>query len=232
MSEVIEQVESKTLFAKMARIMSKVERLKKTGHNNFFNYDFATESDVADTMRPLLAEENIIILPDMTSVEQVTYQSDKGKTTWRTRCTFVFTLACGDTGATRSCSWSAEADDLGDKGINKCATAALKFFLLKTFVMSTGDELDESDNDHHLGEQKKQGQQRQQQKPAKKPISDHWAHNGGGVRQANMMKQLNLKWDDHKAHIQPGKVLEKMSDFDGEEWQFEARLKEIAGVEG
>lgn len=144
---------SAALFAKMARIMGKVKRLKKTGHNNFFNYDFATDSDIADTIRELLAEENIAVFAQLISVDQVTYMSDKNKTTWRTRGNFMFTLACGDTGATFSCSWIGEADDTGDKGINKAATAAEKYWLLKTFVMSTGDERDDADNDSHLGKQ-------------------------------------------------------------------------------
>jgi hypothetical protein len=152
---------SAALFAKMARIMGKVKRLKKTGHNNFFNYDFATDSDIADTIRELLAEENIAVFAQLITVDQVTYMSDKNKTTWRTRGNFMFTLACGDTGATFSCSWIGEADDTGDKGINKAATAAEKYWLLKTFVMSTGDERDDADNDSHLGKQ-----------PAKQPASN------------------------------------------------------------
>jgi|GEM_PF-4547377 len=51
-----------------------------------------------------------------------------------------YTLACGDTGATITTRWTGEAADSQDKGINKAATAALKYWLLKTFLISTGDE--------------------------------------------------------------------------------------------
>jgi len=55
---------------------------------------------------------------------------------------FEFTFADGESGATRTCSWRAEAQDTQDKGISKSATSAVKYFLLKTFLISTGDEPD------------------------------------------------------------------------------------------
>lgn len=142
-----EQPNGAQLFAKMARIMGKIKRLPKSGHNKHFDYKFTTDSDVADTIREHLAEENIAFFAETVAVEPV-----MGK---KSRAQYVFTFACGDTGYTRSCSWFAEADDGQDKGLNKAATAAEKFFLLKTFVMSTGDERDDPDSDAHLSKQQK-----------------------------------------------------------------------------
>lgn len=133
------------LFQKMARIMGELKRLPKTGFNKHFEYKYATDSDIADTIRELLSKENIAFFAEMVSIEQI------GK---KSRAQFVFTFACGDTGFTRSCSWFAEADDGQDKGLNKTATAAEKFFLLKTFVMSTGDERDDADSQGEVRDKK------------------------------------------------------------------------------
>ena len=45
-----------SLYAKMAKVMGDIERLPKSGHNSHFKYDYATESDIADAIRPLLAK--------------------------------------------------------------------------------------------------------------------------------------------------------------------------------
>lgn len=134
-----------TLYRKMAVVMGTVTRLAKTGKNPHFGYTFATAQDVADAIRSALAEQGVAFFVSMYNVRQksVTRKGQKGERQLiRTKATFSFTFACGDTGATYTSAWEAEAEDDGDKGINKCATAAEKYFLMKTFIMSAGDEVD------------------------------------------------------------------------------------------
>lgn len=135
--------DSAQLYAKLARIMGKTERIAKQGRNDFHHYDFVTDADVLDFFRPLFAAENVALLPRMVSAEQLEVGTTKaGDKKYKTRAKFEFTLVCGDTGATYTCDWYGESNDNEDKGINKAATAALKYWLLKTFMASTGD-LDE-----------------------------------------------------------------------------------------
>lgn len=126
-----------TLYAKMARVMGKMTRVQKDGVNDFHHYKYATADDVADMIRAAMAEVNLAFFADMVSSETVPH----GKGT-RTTSVFLFTFACGDTGATLTKQWIAIADDTGDKGVNKSATAAEKYFLMKTFIVSTGAERD------------------------------------------------------------------------------------------
>lgn len=130
------------LFTKMARVMGKMTRLAKSGYNKAQNYAFATESDVVDMVREAMAEENLAFIPIMTAAED----KPRGEKMIHWKAHFLFTFADGDTGETYSCPWIAEAMEYGDKGINKVATAAVKYFLLKTFLISTGDKDDDSDN--------------------------------------------------------------------------------------
>lgn len=131
-----------SIYARMAGIMSQISRMQKTGHNKFQNYDFATDADVLDELRGKLAEANIAFLPSMVKSEQVIGETKKGDPTTHTVCYFEFRFFCGYTGEVIVALWQGEATDNSDKGINKAATAAEKYFLMKTFMISTGNDPD------------------------------------------------------------------------------------------
>lgn len=142
------------LYAKLARVMGSVSRIPKSGYNEHFKYKFAADADVSDLIRVELAKEGVAFFANMLEVKQemLTFTSEyQGKTSskqqLKTTVTFEFTFACGETGAVKTCIWQSEAMDTQDKGINKAATAAVKYFLLKTFLISTGDPADDPDGD-------------------------------------------------------------------------------------
>lgn len=139
--EIVEHADPKaqaSLFAKLAKIMGKLERLPKRGRNAHFGYEFVTDADVSDTVRSLLADAGIAFFANMRDAQ---YSGDK------VVARFTFTFADSSTGAVWSCDWVGEGQDKQDKGTAKAATSALKYFLLKTFILSTGDPADDSDND-------------------------------------------------------------------------------------
>jgi len=146
-----------SLYTKLAKVMGSLTRIPKSGHNTHFNYDFVTDTDVSDAIRKALAKEGIAFFASMREV-----QRDEKKVTAH----FVFTFADGETGATWSCEWNGEAIDTQDKGIAKAATSALKYFLLKTFILSTGDPTDDSDASNG-----KEDQKPKPKKPAKPVIT-------------------------------------------------------------
>uniref|UniRef100_A0A6H1ZYJ8 Putative Erf family protein n=1 Tax=viral metagenome TaxID=1070528 RepID=A0A6H1ZYJ8_9ZZZZ len=122
-----------SLYAKMVRVMGRMERLPRRGYNAYFNYDFVTDADVLDAVRCAMAEEGLALFSTMVDVRQ-----SEGKTVvW-----FEFTFVDDESGETRSVSWVGESLDKQDKGVAKAATAALKSVLLKTFLISTGDEVE------------------------------------------------------------------------------------------
>lgn len=143
--EILDTQSKAPLFAKMARVMGKMDRLKKTGYNQQQKYQFATDADVADLVRQAMVEEGLAFFASMTSYEQSEHITSNNAKMTRTVASFLFTFCCTETGATESRTWSSESLDSGDKGMNKAATAAEKFFLLKTFIISTGDKADEPD---------------------------------------------------------------------------------------
>lgn len=126
------------LYAKVAAVMADVKRLEKRGTNAHFKYDFVTAEDVKDLIRPLLAKHQLALFPTIEGIERE--PRDKGQTL--TRLAVAFTLACGESGETVTSLWHGEALDNQDKGINKALTAVLKYYLINTFQVSTGDEAD------------------------------------------------------------------------------------------
>jgi hypothetical protein len=143
-----------SLFSKMAKVMSLVNRVPKNGMNAFHKYKYATTDDVADIIREAMAEANLALFVEMGEPKQEAIEDDssgKTKRMIRTTIQFFFTFACGDSGATRTSPWTGQVDDNSDKAINKCATSAEKYFLMKTFIVSAGDEPD-ADADKHREE--------------------------------------------------------------------------------
>jgi len=153
------------LFAKIAKVMGKLGRIEKRGHNAHFNYDFVTDSDVSDAIRTALASENVAFFASMRRA------STDGK---RVVADFLYTFADGETGATWDCQWTGEAIDSQDKGTAKAATSALKYFLLKTFILSTGDPADDSDAETAAPAKKQRQQKPTNGKPAD-PMTLYWA---------------------------------------------------------
>ena len=144
-----------SLYAKMAKVMGRLQRIPKSGHNNYFNYDYATEGDIADAVRRAMAEVGLAFFSEIVDYRRLSTagkhwdnnkKQDVEKTKWTTYVTMRFTFACGDSGATRSHIWFGEADDDQDKGISKAVTLAEKYFLKSTFIISTGDPADDPDS--------------------------------------------------------------------------------------
>lgn len=123
--------ETKGLFVKLAEVMGAVERVEKRGRNEFHKYDYATEADIVEAVRKALAERHVMLLP---SIREATVNGTL------TTLSLVFTFVDGDTGETHSCDWIGCGDDKGDKGAYKAMTGAVKYFLLKTFLIPTGDD--------------------------------------------------------------------------------------------
>lgn len=131
------------LFKKMSLALAEVQRIPKTGFNKFHDYKYATEGDILDGIRPILADVGLAVFPTVEKETRAiyTYYSkgyEKGSKTV-TKVEMMFTIACTDTGETIQTRFCGEGEDEGDKGLYKAYTGATKYFLTKTFLISSGD---------------------------------------------------------------------------------------------
>lgn len=120
-----------SLHAKLAEIMAEVSRVPKRGRNEFHKYDYATEADIVEAVRGALSSRGISLVP---SIKQVLREGTL------TTAIMEFQFTDGATGETMTVGWAGTGEDKGDKGLYKAMTGALKYFLLKTFLMPTGDD--------------------------------------------------------------------------------------------
>lgn len=129
-----------TLYKKIAAVTAAVSRIPKNGHNKFFNYDYATESDITDSLRELLNTIGLAFLPPSVISWERDETIDNPKLGPRTRVQVQFGLGCTDTGETFTSMLWGEGQDSADKAFYKAYTGAVKYFLMKTFLIATGDD--------------------------------------------------------------------------------------------
>jgi hypothetical protein len=152
----IKMSEQKNIFSKIAKVMSQVNRVPKNGYNSFHKYNYATESDLTESIRPILLEAGLAFFSNVVEQER------EGEFT---KVKMEFTLADIETGEVLKSTYWGEGQDKGDKGLYKAYTGATKYFLMKTFLIPTGDdpEADSSVDERNSKNTMKQGNQ--QSKP-------------------------------------------------------------------
>lgn len=147
--------ECKGLAKKLVKVLGNIERVPKNGRNTFQNYEYTTQADAIEHVRPLLAEAGLALLYDCLEVQDLENA--------RVRVKVQYTLIDCDSGESRTTVCYGEARDADkqgrpqDKGLYKAITGANKYWLFQTFMISTGDD---PENDRG-----QTGQPKQQQKP-------------------------------------------------------------------
>lgn len=147
---------SKSIAMKVSAIIGEIGGVAKDGKNSQQNYAYISDEMIKSVIRPLMAKHELMILPSMRWSETVTYATKSGTQMFKTRAEFEFTLICGETGETVTSVWASEADDTGDKSLNKCATAGLKYFIKSLFLIGERDDQDPDHDSPAIGDKKPQ----------------------------------------------------------------------------
>jgi hypothetical protein len=131
----------KQIAVKLNKIMAGVGYIQKRNENKFQKYNYASEADFIEALRPLLVENGIVALPSV--VEHSTVPAGETKsgtaqflTTILLETVFVDTES-GESITVRSIG---QGMDSGDKGPYKATTGANKYCLFKLFQIATGDD--------------------------------------------------------------------------------------------
>lgn len=137
-----------TLVGKLSQIMVDTPWVEKKGRNSFFNYDYAKESDILDAVREKLATHGIFVF---TSIENMEFRETPKRTRDGSPVNMVFvktkhTFADSDSGESIEVHGYGCGEDSGDKAIYKAITGAMKYFVSKNFLMSTGDDPEREDD--------------------------------------------------------------------------------------
>lgn len=132
------------LAEKLVTIMDSLGAVEKKGFNKHQNYKYMREVDVMEALKSELIKNKIIML---TSSKFVDIQKKEGKdktdfiTTVETQHTFIDS----ESGEALSISSVGSGYDSSDKGAAKAITSAVKYAIMKTFMIS--DEGSDIEND-------------------------------------------------------------------------------------
>lgn len=138
MSESKEKAAS--LVRKLANVMGAIERVPKTGLNKFHNYSYATESDITAAVRAAMSEQGVMMVPTLEKMEWAEVTTSKGGKERLCTASYLFTILDADSDAKIEFRNISQGQDAGDKAAYKAATGAVKYALLKLFLIPTGDD--------------------------------------------------------------------------------------------
>jgi hypothetical protein len=125
------------LVEKLAAVMAAVERVPKNGENKFHGYKYATEADLSDAVRSNLARYGVMLIPSVQSLEWREVETKRGK---ERIATLHVQFTATDGTSQIAFNVVGEGQDPSDKATYKAMTGAMKYALLKLFLIPTGDD--------------------------------------------------------------------------------------------
>jgi hypothetical protein len=127
------------LRQKLAEVRRRIGYVQKRGHNERFNYSYVTAADIAGSVGDLLAELGVVVIP---TLEDISYESAAGRSdaTRMARVVMAYTFSDVDSGEQVIAKVAGQGLDAGDKAPYKAMTGALKYALLQSFLLATGDD--------------------------------------------------------------------------------------------
>lgn len=119
----------------IAAVRAAVPYLQKDAKNAHFQYAYVSEGQVLGRVREAMGEAGLVIIPNVTATEH----HEKGLVS----ASMEFELVHSSGKAwPEKIKWVGMGQDTQDKGVAKAATSGLKYFLLKLFMIETGDDPD------------------------------------------------------------------------------------------
>jgi ERF superfamily len=163
-----------TLVGAIAAVMNDVHTVAKRGVNEFHRYRYAKMEDILKEITPLLGKHGLVI-----------FQSETGRAMFDEdnviAVEYAFTVAhiSGETWpqplrqtGVSTCRNSKGGWD--DKSLNKCHTAARKYFLLALFQIPTGEEADADQGESDSQKQSVASRPRISQRAIAARVSQAW----------------------------------------------------------
>lgn len=139
---------TKGLHAKLAEVMAGADRIPKNGtYSGQGSFKYVLVGDAADAIRKALGERGVSMLPSAVEVvSEAEHATKSGGTMTTITIRTTWTLVDGESGETATIQSIGTGADAGDKASPKAQTNAMKYALLMGFLLSTGDDPEQSDS--------------------------------------------------------------------------------------
>jgi hypothetical protein len=125
------------LREKFAEVRRRLGYIRKRGHNERHNYSYVMAADLAGSVGDILAELGVVVIPQLQSISTETPRSSNERIA-RIVMNYRFVDACS--GEELTVRVAGEGADTGDKAPYKAMTGALKYALLQSFLLASGDD--------------------------------------------------------------------------------------------
>jgi len=132
------------VYTAISAVMDEIGKagISKDRKNDQQGYNFRGIDDVYNAMAPILAKNQLCILPFVRSREVTERQTQRGGVLFYVTVAVDFNLVSAKDGSSHIISVVGEAMDSGDKATNKAMSAAYKYACMQAFCIPT-----EGDND-------------------------------------------------------------------------------------
>ena len=128
------------LRQKLAEVRRRIGYVQKRGHNERFNYSYVTAADIAGAVGDLLSQLGVVVVPSLESISYEPMRNGGGQVERMARVIMTYTFTDVDTAEAVTVKVPGEGLDVGDKAPYKAMTGALKYALLQSFLLATGDD--------------------------------------------------------------------------------------------
>lgn len=133
-------MESKNIYQRLNAIMIDVRAVNKQDKKVNNQYKFVSHDSVSKVLHDPLANHGVMMIPTITDLQQ-----DGNRTAVQMEIAFVNI----DKPEDRLCvNYWGYGIDQQDKGIGKAVSYAVKYCLLKTFCLETGDDVEKDNVDY------------------------------------------------------------------------------------
>lgn len=138
-----------------------IQKSRQTDASNVkFCFSYRGIDDFYNALSSIIAENGLIILPNVISTKTMRYYNTKNEIMFKTLVVVKYTILCEKDGSSVSVTMAGECNDSGDKGMNKALSNAQKYMYILPFSIPT-----ESDHGQHDQQQHHQQQQAPRQQP-------------------------------------------------------------------
>ena len=151
-----------SLYEKLLSVQQTVDKFVKDNQvgEGKQSYKAVSSDQVLETVRPLLNELKLLLLPEVNRANVIVGSTSSGTARYLTELHMTMTWVDVETGEKLSQQWYAQGVDLaGEKGVGKANTYAEKYYLMKVFHVPTPKDDPDGDKKVGSGEKAQRGTQ-------------------------------------------------------------------------
>jgi hypothetical protein len=138
------------LRQKLAEVRRRIGYVQKRGFNERNNYSYVTAADLAGAVGDILAELGVVIIPRLESISYEPNAGGRPEVARAAQVVMAYTFTDVDTGDEITTKVAGQGLDAGDKAPYKAMTGALKYALLQSFLLATGDDPEDERINHNF----------------------------------------------------------------------------------